>query len=349
MPDSAQSQNPDAGRVPIRRRAHLCSNRLRWLAAAAVASVLLQFAGTVHAQDAASFPNQPIRVVIPAGAGGALDVIARVVGQKLTERLGQPVVIENRAGANTIIGTEFVAKAPPDGYTILCAAAASIVTNPAIYAKLRYSTADFAPLSNVASYPFILSVSKSVPANNLGELIDYIKKNPDKANAGGSTAGHQLMTALFKEKTGASVQYIPYKGMNEVTSALAGGQLMMSFLTASNAGQIKSGVVRALAVTSMQRDARFPDVPTTQEAGVEGMTARSWAGFLAPARTPPAIVKKLSSEIAAIVHLPDVRERLLGANFDPVGSESEEFARTIANDFKVWAAVAKAANIQINQ
>ena len=142
------------------------------------------------------------------------------------------MVIENKAGANTIIGTEFVAKAPPDGYTILCAAAASIVINPAIYSKLRYSIADFAPLSNVASYPFILSVAKSVPAQNLRELIEYIKKNPDKANAGGSTAGHQLMTALFREKTGAPVQYIPYKGMNEVSAALAGGQLMMSFLTA---------------------------------------------------------------------------------------------------------------------
>ena len=170
--------------------------------------------------------------MIPAAAGGTLDVIARLVGQRLTERLGQPVVIENRAGANTILGTEFVAKAPPDGYTILCAAAASIVINPAIYSKLRYSIADFAPLSNAASYPFILSVAKDVPAQNLRELIDYIKKNPDKANAGGSTAGHQLMTALFREKTGAPVQYIPYKGMNEVTAALAGGQLMMSFLTA---------------------------------------------------------------------------------------------------------------------
>ena len=211
------------------------------------------------AQD---YPSQPIRVVIPAAAGGTLDVIARLVGQRLTERLGQPVVVENRAGANTIIGTEFVAKAAPDGYTILCAAAASVVINPAIYPKLRYSIADFAPLSNAASFPFILSVAKDVPAQNLRELIAYIKKNPEKANAGGSTAGHQLMTALFREKTGAPVQYIPYKGMNEVTAALAGGQLMMSFLTAANAGQITSGAVRALAVTSAKRDPRFPNVPT---------------------------------------------------------------------------------------
>ena len=180
------------------------------------------------------------------------------------------------------MGTEFVAKAPPDGYTILCAAAASVVINPAIYAKLRYSIADFAPLSNAASYPFILSVAKSVPAQNLRELIDYIKKNPDKANAGGSTAGHQLMTALFREKTGSPVQYIPYKGMNEVTAALAGDQLMMSFLTAANAGQINSGAVRALAVTSAKRDPRFPNVPTMAEAGVDGFTALSWTGFLAP-------------------------------------------------------------------
>ena len=273
----------------------------------------------------------------------------RVVSQRLTERFGQPVVIENKAGANTIIGTEFVAKAPPDGYTILCAAAASIVINPAIYAKLRYSIADFAPLSNAASFPFILSVAKDVPAQNLRELIEYIKKNPDKANAGGSTAGHQLMTALFKERTGAPVQYIPYKGMNEVSTALAGGQLMMSFLTAANAGQITSGAVRALAVTSAMRDKRFPNVPTAAEAGVEGFTALSWAGFLAPARTPPAIVNKLSAEIAAAIKLPEVRDKLLAANLDPVGSSAEQFASTMADDFKIWAAVAKAANIQINQ
>jgi tripartite-type tricarboxylate transporter receptor subunit TctC len=324
-----------------------CSRR--GLLVAGALAVLLQFPQALRAQDAASFPNQPIRVVIPAGAGGTLDVIARVIGQKLTERLGQPVVIENRAGANTIIGTEYVTKANPDGYTILCAAAASIVTNPAIYAKLRYSIADFVPLSMTASFPFILSVATSVPAQNIRELVEYAKKNPDKVNAGGSTAGHQLMTALFRERTGAPVQYIPYKGMNEVTTALAGGQLTMSFLTASNAGQINSGAVRALAVTSAQRDPRFPDVPTMAEAGVEGLVALSWAGFLAPARTPAAIVDKLSSEMAAIVKLPEVRKQLAAANLDPVGNTSAEFAKVIADDFKVWAAVAKAANIQINQ
>jgi tripartite-type tricarboxylate transporter receptor subunit TctC len=319
------------------------------VAVGALALLLLSASGTRAQESASAFPSQPIRVVIPAAAGGTLDVIARLVGQKLSERFGQPVVIENKAGANTIIGTEFVAKAPPDGYTILCAAAASVVINPAIYVKLRYSIADFAPLSNAASYPFILAVAKDVPVQNLRELVAYIKKNPDKANAGGSTAGHQLMTALFREKTGAPVQYIPYKGMNEVSAALAGDQLMMSFLTAANAGQINSGAVRALAVTSTTRDPRFPNVPTTAEAGVDGFTALSWAGFLAPARTPPGIVNKLSSEIAAALKLPEVRDKLLAANLDPVGNNSEQFASTIADDFKIWAAVAKAANIQISQ
>jgi len=339
---------PNAQGLPSRSTMPIAGaelNRILIVAAAALA-LLVHSTQVPRAQE---FPSQPIRIVIPAGAGGTLDVIARLVGQKLTERLGQPVVIENKPGATTILGTESVAKAPPDGYTLLCAAPASVVPNPAIYMKLRYSIADFAPLSNVASYPFILAVAKSVPAQNLRELIDYIKKNPDKANAGGSTAGHQLMTALFREKTGAPVQYIPYKGMNEVSAALAGDQLMMSFLTAANAGQIKSGLVRALAVTASARDPRFPDVPTAAEAGVAGFTAESWAGLLAPARTPPAIVNKLSSEIAAIVKLPDVRERLLAANLDPVGNTAEQFARTIAADFKTWAAVAKSANIQISQ
>ncbi|HVY57896.1 MAG TPA: tripartite tricarboxylate transporter substrate binding protein [Xanthobacteraceae bacterium] len=329
-----------------------CTRRhvVRLLAVVVLGASLGAFNDRALAEQADSaFPSQPIRMVIPAAPGGTLDVIARLVGQKLTDRLGQPVIIENKSGANTILGTEFVAKAKPDGYTLLCAAAASIVINPAIYANLRYSPADFAPLSNAASYPFILSVAKSVPAQNLHELIDYIKKNPEKANAGGSTAGHQLMTALFRQKTGAPLQYIPYRGMNEVVSALIGDQLMMSFLTASNAGQINSGLMRAIAVTSATRDPHFPNVPTTAEAGVEGLVAKSWAGFLAPANTPAPIVAKLSSEIAAILKLPEVRERLLAANLDPVGDSSEEFAGTIASDFKVWAEVAKTANIQISQ
>src|SRR4029079_3288694 len=176
--------------------------------------------------------------------GGTMDVVARVVGQKLTEALGQPIVIENKPRAQTILRTEFAARAPADGYTLIVAPVSSIAINPAIYPKLRYSADDFAPISIFGSYLFILTINNDIPARTVRELVDYLKNNPGKANAGGATASHQLMTELFKSKTGAPVQYIPYKGMNEVVTALAGGQLQMSFLTASNAAQIRSGLFR---------------------------------------------------------------------------------------------------------
>jgi tripartite-type tricarboxylate transporter receptor subunit TctC len=298
--------------------------------------------------DVAAYPNRPIRVIISAAPGGTMDLVARVVGQKLTETFGQPIVIENKPGAQTIIGTEFAARAPADGYTLIVAPVASIAINPAIYSKLRYSADDFAPISIVGSYPFILTINNDVPARTVRELVDYLKKNPAKANAGGATASHHLMAEFFKSKTGVPVQYIPYKGMNEVVTALAGGQLQMSFLTASNAAQIRSGLFRPVAITAPQRAASFPDVPTMQEAGVDGMAAVSWAGFLAPARTPAGIIKKLETEIIRIVKLPDVQKRLRGAELDPVGNTAEEFARTIKADVATWSAVAKAAKIQMN-
>jgi tripartite-type tricarboxylate transporter receptor subunit TctC len=306
---------------------------------------------TARAQtdDIATYPNRPIRVIIAVAAGGTMDVVARVVGQKLTEAFGQPIVIENKPGAQTIIGTEFAARAPADGYTLIVAPVSSIAINPAIYPKLRYSADDFAPISIVGSYPFILTVNNDVPAHTLRELVDYMKKNPDQANAGGGTASHQLMTELFKSKTGSPIQYIPYKGMNEVVTALVGGQLQMAFLTASNAAQIRDGLLRPLGITASQRVASFPNVPTMEEAGVDGMSAVSWAGFLAPARTPPMIIKKLESEIIRIVKLPDVQKRLRAAELDPVGNSADEFARTIKADVTTWTAVAKAAKIQIDQ
>ena len=326
--------------------------RRKTLISAAVALVLASHGPTtVDAQtdDIASYPNRPVRVIIAVAPGGTMDVVARVVGQKLTEALGQPFVIDNRPGAQTIIGTEFAARAPADGYTLIVAPVASIVINPAIYPKLRYSADDFAPISIVGSYPFILTVNNDVPARTVRELVDHMKKNPGKANAGGATTSHQLMTELFKSKTGTPIQYIPYKGMNEVVAALAGGQLQMSFLTASNAAQIRSGMFRPLGITAPERAASFPDVPTLQEIGVDGMLAVSWAGFLAPARTPPTIIKKLETEIIRIVRLPDVQKRLRGAELDPVGNSAEEFGRTIKADVATWTAVAKAAKIQLEQ
>lgn len=306
-------------------------------------------AARAQTDDVATYPNRPIRVILNVAPGGTMDIIARVVGQKLTEALGQPMVIENKPGAQTIIGTEYAARAPADGYTLIVAPVSSIVINPAIYPKLRYSSDDFAPISIVGSYPFILTVNNDVPARTVRELVDFAKTNPGKTNAGGATTSHQLVTELFKSKTGAPIQYIPYKGMHEVSTALAGGQIQMAFLTASNAAQIRDGLFRAVGVTAPVRAPSFPDVPTMAEAGLDGMSAVSWAGYLAPARTPSIIIKKLETEIMRIVKLPDVQQRLRAAELDPVGGSAEDFARTIKADVATWTAVAKAANIQIDQ
>jgi tripartite-type tricarboxylate transporter receptor subunit TctC len=329
-----------------RRRQVSCLAKV--LFALAVGSLAMTTA-RAQTDDIATYPNRPIRIIIAVAPGGTMDVIARLVGQKLTEALGQPIVIENKPGAQTIIGTEFAARAPADGYTLIVAPVSSIAINPAIYSKLRYSADDFAPISIVGSYPFILTINNDVPARTVRELVDYAKKNPGKTNAGGATTSHQLITELFKSKTEAPMQYIPYKGMHEVATALAGGQIQMAFLTASNAAQIRDGLFRAVGITAPERAASFPDVPTMKEAGVDGMSAVSWAGFLAPARTPAMIIKKLETEIIRIVKLPDVQQRLRAAELDPVGNSAEEFARTIKADVTTWTAVAKAAKIQIDE
>jgi len=309
--------------------------------------------GAQHAQaeDVDKFPSKSIHIIVPAAPGGVNDILARIIGQKLTERFGHPVIIENRAGAGTIIGAAYVAHAAPDGYTILNAPLSTITINPAIYPKLSYDPKrDFVPISNIASYPYILSVTNAAPPRTVRELIAYTKANPKQANAGGAASIFLLMTELFKQKTGAPVQYVPFKGSNDAAIALIAGELLLSFVDSGPASpQIKGGHFRALAVTSKSRMQSFPDIPTLSEAGVPDMVIESWSGLLAPAGTPAGIVKKLQNEVINIVRMPDVQERLRALELDPVGNTSEEFARTIAQDTETWAAVAKAANIKIEQ
>jgi tripartite-type tricarboxylate transporter receptor subunit TctC len=298
--------------------------------------------------DTQSYPSQPIHIVVAASPGGVNDILARLVGQKLTERWGQPVVVENKPGAGTILGTEYAARARPDGYTLLSAPMASLAVNPAVYPKLSYAPRDFVPISLTAAYPYFLAVSNAAPVRTVGELVAYTKANPAKANAGGASVTFQLAIEMFKQRTGAQIQYIPYKGSNDATLALIASELLASFLDPGPAAQqIKGGQFRALAVTALTRMASFPDVPTMAEAGIADMTILSWTGFLAPAGTPPEIVAKLEQEIMRIIRLPDIRARLQTVELDPVGSTSAEFARIIAKDLATWSAVAKAANLKV--
>ena len=294
------------------------------------------------------YPGKPIHIVVAASAGGINDILARVIGQKLAEKFGQPVVVDNKPGAATILGTEFVARARPDGYTLLSTAMASMAINPAVYPRLSYAPRDFVPVSLVASYSYILAVANAVPAVSVGALIDYVKANPDKANAGGASLTFQLAIEMFKARTGTQIQYIPYKGSHEVNLGLISGELLLSFVDSGPAAPlIRGGQFRALATTAPSRIASFPDLPTLAEAGIADMAVMSWSGFFAPANTPPAVVAKLEREIGRIAKLPDVRERLRAEEIDLVGSGSAEFAKILAKDIDTWSAIARAAKVTI--
>ena len=324
-------------------RAVRMSSRL--LAAAVALAALLPAA---RAQDAArNFPAKPIRLVVGFTAGGGNDILARIVAQKLSEKIGQPVVIENKPGAAGVIATEYVKNAPPDGYTVLMGAIGAMAINPAIYPKLNYSpTRDFKPLTMLGSFPLILTVRASGPFRTLQDVVAYAKANPDKANYGSSSPAFQLPTELFKMKTGAPMQRIAYRGSGESVMAVISGTVILTLADVIPvAGQLKGGQVRGLAVTAAKRMDEFPDIPTMAEAGIADMEVGLWTGFFVPAATPPAIAGRLEAEFIRAIANPDVAARLKELGVDPSGNSSEEFARIIEADIARWTAVAKANNI----
>jgi tripartite-type tricarboxylate transporter receptor subunit TctC len=307
--------------------------------------LLLAAALPAAAQD---YPARPIRIIVGYAAGGGNDLIVRVMAPRLSEALGQPVIVENKPGAQAIIATETVAKAAPDGYTILMGPTGPMAMNPATYAKLPYSsTRDFAPISTIGQFPLIVTVGASLPVHSVKELIDYAKKNPGKANYGSSAAAFQIATELFKQRTGTEFVHIPYKSSGESVQATVAGQVTMTICDPPPAsGPLRAGTVRALAITSSERHPSWPDVPTLAEAGVPDVEVWLWTGFFAPARTPAAIVARLQKETARVVRLPEVLDGLGKLGVDPVGGSSEELRTRLARDIEKWTAVAKAANIK---
>jgi tripartite-type tricarboxylate transporter receptor subunit TctC len=301
-------------------------------------------------EDPSKYPTRAIRIAVGFTPGGGNDLIARIVGQKLSESLGQPVIIDNKPGAGAIVATEFVAKAQADGYTLLIGASGAMAINPAVYAKLPYDPVkDFIPITELGSFPLILIVNATSPIKSVAELIAFAKAHPKEANYSSSSAAFQLVTELFKQKTGAPMQEIPYKGANDSVMAVISGQVTATIADAGPvSGQVKGGQVRALAVTSPARAADLPDVPTMKEAGTD-VDAVLWSGIFAPRQTPPAIVKKLEAELMRIVREPDVVARLKPLGIQPVGNSSEEFARILASDIARWTEVARAGNIKIEQ
>jgi tripartite-type tricarboxylate transporter receptor subunit TctC len=303
------------------------------------------------AQEAASnYPTRAIHIIVGFTPGGGNDIIARVVGQKLSESLGQPVIVENKPGAGAIVATEHVAKAAPDGYTLLVGASGAMAINPAVYAKLPYDPIrDFVPVSELGSFPLILVVNASSPIKSVAELVAYTKANPSKSNYSSSSAAFQLVTELFKQKTGAPMEVVPYKGANDSVMAVISGQVIATIADAGPvAGQVHGGQVRALAIAAPQRMEDLPDVPTMKEAGAD-VDAVLWSGIFAPKGTPPGIVKKLEGEFRRIARLPDVITRLKPLGIEPVGNSSEDFAKILAADIARWTEVAKAGNIKMEQ
>jgi len=309
---------------------------------------LVALSAWAQEDPARSFPVKPIRIIVGYAAGGGNDIVLRLIAPKMAEGLGQPVIVENKPGAQSIVAAEYVAKAAPDGYTLLMGASGPIAMNPATYSKLPYSPLrDFAPISMIGSFPLIMVVNPALPIHSVRELVAYAKANPDKANYGASAAPFQLASELLNLRTGARFAYIPYKGSNESINAVMSGQVTMTIADPPPAtGPLTGGRVRGLAVTSATRHPAWPDLPTMAEAGIPDIEIVLWSGLLAPAGTPAAIVRKLQDEVARVVRLPEIRERLAGMAIDPVGNTSEEFARIIAADIDKWTAVAKAANIK---
>jgi tripartite-type tricarboxylate transporter receptor subunit TctC len=308
----------------------------------------LAFAALSCLAQEAPYPAKPIRIIVGYSAGGGNDLIARVIAPHMSESLGQPIIIDNRPGAQSIIAAEMVAKSPSDGYTLLMGPSGPMTINPATYSKLPYSSPrDFAPIGIICSFPLIVVVNPQLPVRNIRELIEYGKANPEKANYASSAGIFQIATELFKQKTGTPFEMISYKGSGESVQAVAAGQVTTTFVDpAPVTGALKAGTVRGLAVTSAKRHPSWPDLPTLVELGMPDMEVPVWAALFAPAKTPPAIVARLQKEIARVVHLPDIKERFAALGVDPVGGSTEELARQVARDIEKWTAVARAAGIR---
>jgi tripartite-type tricarboxylate transporter receptor subunit TctC len=298
--------------------------------------------------QAQPYPNRTIKIVVPATPGGAIDAIARLTADKLTVSLGQPVVVENKAGAANNLGTDFVAKSPPDGYTVVIVAS-SHATNKFLYKQLPYDpVADFEPVVFTHVVPLLLAVNPSVPAKNVPELVTWIKANPDKASFASSGTGSSLHMAaeLFKSMTGTRMLHVPYRGSSAAHPDLLGGRTAMIFDTITAIQpHVQSGGVRGLAVTTTTRSPSLPDLPTIAESGLPGYDANTWGGILAPAGTPKDIVAKLNAEFNKALAAPDVRAKLTASGIEIQGGPPEKFADYIKAELVKWGKVTKDAGI----
>ena len=298
-----------------------------------------------------TYPDKPVRLVVPYVAGGNLDVIGRLFAKAMADELGQPVVVDNRPGANGNTGTEQVVRSAPDGYTIAMVAAGTMTINPALYKTMPFDPErDLAPISLVASGPMVLEVNPSLPVKDFSELIAYAKANPGKLNfgSGGNGTLSHLSVEMLKAKTGANIVHIPYKGTALAVNDLVAGHIQGMFDTLSTAApHIKEGTLRGIAVTSVGRSSALPNLPTIAEAGVPGYSADAWSGLVAPAGTPPAVIARLQGAIAKAAASDEIRKRLASVGSEAVGSTPEQFGAVIRADKVKWTEVIKVSGARV--
>jgi tripartite-type tricarboxylate transporter receptor subunit TctC len=311
-----------------------------------VCALAIVAAAPAAAQD---YPRKPVRVVIPYAPGGGTDIVSRIIGQKLSERFGHAFIMDNRPGAASMLATEIVARASPDGYTIILSDTPHTI-NPSVFGKVPFDPIkDFTPIAMVASSPLMLVVHPSVPVATLADFVKLAKAQPGKINlgSGGTGATTHVVGELFKLRAGVNLNHIPYKGTGPALADVVGGQIQSTFTTTPGAiPHVKAGRLKALGVSTLKRSIGAPDVPTFEESGIKDFEAANWYGFQAPAGLPKPVLARLSEEILRAAQLPDVRERFISIALDPVTMPPEQFQKFIAAEVRKWSGVVKAANIK---
>jgi len=290
------------------------------------------------------YPNKPVRLIVPYAPGGGTDVLARMIAQRLTEALNETVVVDNRPAVDGIVGADIVARAAPDGYTLLIISSSHAI-NAALGKKLPYDTIkDFAPITQTANQQLLLVVHPSMPVKTVKEFLEYVRARPGKLNYGASSNATALPMELFKSMTSTTIQHIPYKGSGPMVNDLLGGHVQMSMSGAvSVVPHVKGGRLRAIAIGDAKRSSFLPDVPTVAEGGVPGYQAVIWTGMFAPAKTPKAIIDRVNKEVVRILHVPDFSERVSSLGADVVGTSPADWGKFLASEITKWAKIAKAA------
>ena len=319
-----------------------------WKAGVLTALCAAGLAGPVHADE---YPSRPITLIVPFPTGGTTDVLARALGNELSKSLGQTVIVESKPGAGSTLGADYVAKAKPDGYTLLMGAVHHTIAS-SVYKKLPYDfQKDLLPITTVALVPNVLVVNPSIPAKSVAELLSLAKSQPGKFAYGsnGTGTGQHLIGAQFEAMGGVKLLHVPYKGSGPLTTDLMGGQIAMSFDTVTPVLPfIKAGKLRALAVTTSHRSASLPDVPTLDESGMKGFNLGTWFGVLAPAGTPSVIVTKLNQDMVRIIHSPDFKKRMADLGADAIGDTPEQMKQLIRDDTERFAKLVKEANVSLD-